>query len=402
MPQRLLIIGAGFAGLWSALAAARRLEIEGARPGETEIVLVAPEPMLTIRPRLYEAQPDTMAASLTQLFEETGVRFLQGRVETIRADADEIDVVNAHGVHTTVSYDRLILAAGSALYRPAIPGLAEFAFSVDQREEAAALDAHLQSLAHRPASAARDTVVVAGGGFTGIELAAELPARMRAILGNEANTEVIVVERADAIGPELGEGPRPAIEQALAELGVEVRLGAAVTAIDAKGLTTATGDHIESSTVVWIGGLRASALAAQIPGDHDALGRVRVDRDLRAPSAPNVFVAGDSAIAATDDQGNHTLMSCQHALMSGRSAGDNAVADLLGKPLRPYSQPGYVTCLDLGPWGAVLTQGWDRKVVMTGAEAKAIKRQINEALIYPPKSRAAALESADPALELSV
>ena len=88
--------------------------------------------------------------------------------------------------------------------------------------------------------------------------------------------------------------------------------------------------------------------------------------------------------------------------MSGRSAGDNAVADLLGQPLRPYSQPGYVTCLDLGSWGAVLTQGWDRQVLMTGAEAKAIKRQINEALIYPPTSRAAALVAADPALELSV
>ena len=109
---------------------------------------------------------------------------------------------------------------------------------------------------------------------------------MRAILGADANIRVIVVERADTIGPELGEGPRPAIQQALAELDVEVRLGAAVTAIYANGLTTATGEHIESSTVVWIGGLRASALALQIPGERDALGRVRVDRDLRAPSAP--------------------------------------------------------------------------------------------------------------------
>ena len=402
MPQRILIIGAGFAGLWSALAAARRLDLEGGPEGAVEIAVVSPEPMLTIRPRLYQAEPGTMAAPLIELFEATGVRYIQGRVETIRTAADEIDVVDVQGTRTTYKYDRLILAAGSTLNRPAIPGLSEFSFSVDQRDEASAFEVHLQSLARRPASAARDTVVVAGGGFTGIELATELPARMRAILGADANIRVIVVERADTIGPELGEGPRPAIQQALAELDVEVRLGAAVTAIYANGLTTATGEHIESSTVVWIGGLRASALALQIPGERDALGRVRVDRDLRAPSAPRVFVAGDSAVAATDDDGNHTLMSCQHALMSGRSAGDNAVADLLGQPLRPYSQPGYVTCLDLGSWGAVLTQGWDRQVLMTGAEAKAIKRQINEALIYPPTSRAAALVAADPALELSV
>ncbi len=402
MPQRILVIGAGFAGLWSALAAARRLELAGTPRGAVEIALVAPEPMLTIRPRLYQAEPDTMAAPLAKLFEETGVRYIQGTVETIRTDAAEIDVVDSSGARASVGYDRLILAAGSALFRPDIPGLAQFAFSVDQRDGAAALEVHLHDLSHRPVSAARGTVVVAGGGFTGIELAAELPGRMHAILGKDADIRVIIVERADAIGPELGEGPRPVIDEALRNLGVETRLGAAVTAIDANGLTTATGEHIASETVVWIGGLRASALTAQVPGERDALGRIRVDRNLRAPAAPNMFVAGDTAVAATDDVGNQTLMSCQHAMMSGRAAGDNAAADLLGRPLRPYSQQGYVTCLDLGPWGAVLTQGWDRKVLMTGAEAKALKRQINEVLIYPPATREAALAAADPAMELSV
>jgi NADH dehydrogenase len=402
MQRRILVIGAGFAGLWSSLAAARRLDLEGTPDGAIEIALVSPEPVLTIRPRLYEAEPANMAAPLAKLFEETGVRYIQGYVEAIRADADEIDIVDAHGARTTLGYDRLIMAAGSTLFRPDIPGLHEYAFSADQLDDAAALDTHLHDLARQPASLARDTVIVAGGGFTGIEMAAELPARMRTILGNEANVRVIVVERADAIGPELGAGPRPVIDQALSELGVEYRLGAAVTAIDAGGLTTATGEYIESATVIWIGGVRASALTAQIPGDRDALGRIRVDRNLRAPSAPKLFVAGDAAVAATDDAGNHSMMSCQHAMMLGRSAGDNAAADLLGHKLRPYRQPGYVTCLDLGPWGAVVTQGWDRKIWLTGTDAKAMKRQINGVLIYPPATRDAALAAADPALELSL
>jgi NADH dehydrogenase len=110
-----------------------------------------------------------------------------------------------------------------------------------------------------------------------------------------------------------------------------------------------------------------------------------------------VFATGDTARAATDDLGNHAIMSCQHALRLGRSAGYNAAADLLGMEPQPYSQPDYGNCLDLGPWGAVITQGWERKVLLAGVEAKERKRLINNVLIYPPKAdRATALAAADP------
>jgi NADH dehydrogenase len=69
----------------------------------------------------------------------------------------------------------------------------------------------------------RDTVVVAGGGFTGIEAATEMPTRLREILGKDAKTRVIIVERNSAIAPDMGEGPRPVIEDALRKLGVETR-----------------------------------------------------------------------------------------------------------------------------------------------------------------------------------
>ena len=91
------------------------------------------------------------------------------------------------------------------------------------------------------------------------------------------------------------------------------------------------------------------------------------------------------------------MMSCQHAMNLGRSAGHNAAADLLGLEQIPYSQPKYVTCLDLGPWGAVYTEGWEREVKLTGAEAKQLKHRINSEWIYPPRAdRAEALAAADP------
>jgi NADH dehydrogenase len=121
-----------------------------------------------------------------------------------------------------------------------------------------------------------------------------------------------------------------------------------------------------------------------------------VDRDLRVKGIASVFAAGDVACAATDDDGHFTMMSCQHALTLGKCAGYNVVADLLGSPTLPYSQSKYVTCLDLGNWGAVYTEGWNREVKREGEIAKLIKRKINNHAIYPPAAnRAEAFAAAD-------
>jgi NADH:ubiquinone reductase (H+-translocating) len=393
---RIVIVGAGFAGVWSALGAARVLDAAG-KSDAAEIVSIAPEPFLHMRPRFYEADVAQMKAPLTELFAAAGVRFVAGHVQHIRTGRNEVDVVGADGAIGTLAYDKLVLATGSRLFMPPVAGLREHAFSVDQLDDAAVLETHLWGLRRFADSAARNTVVVAGGGFTGIETAAEMPARLRLILGEKTAVRVIVVEQADAIGPDLGAGPRPVITQALEALGVEMRLNAAVTAIDADGLTTSTGERIDAKTVIWTAGLRASDLTQQIPGTRDRLGRLHVDRDLRVEGVADVFATGDVAYAVTDEEGHHALMSCQHALRLGRFAGHNVAADLLGLPLRAYTQPRYTTCLDLGPWGAVLTQGWDRGVKLTGAEAKAVKQMINGKLIYPPRAdRREALAAADP------
>jgi NADH dehydrogenase len=395
MSKRILIVGAGFAGMWSALSAARLLDEHG-NTG-VEVALIAPEPHLHLRPRLYEAGPANMRAPLTEIFSAVGVKFIHGTVERIHVGRNEVEVLGAQNQRSTLGYDRLVLATGSKLFRPAIPGLNEHAFSVDQIDEASALEAHIERLADLPDTPARNTIVVAGGGFTGVETAAEMPARLRSVLGNDVDVNVIVVERNPELAPDLGPGPRPVIVQALNELGVTWRLGAAVTSVDAEGLTTSDGRRIDAKTVIWTAGVRASSLTEQVPAERDALGRLHVDRDLRVKGVDNVYATGDVAYAATDDEGNYALMSCQHAMNLGRSAGHNVAADLIGAELIAYSQPRYVTCLDLGPWGAVYTEGWEREVKMAGAEAKALKHRINTEWIYPPVAdRAQALAAATP------
>ena len=395
--MRLVIIGAGFAGMYAALSAARLRDIQGVSPDELEIALIAPEPTLVVRPRLYEAKPETLTAPLLDVLKSIDVTYVQGSAETIDTKSRMVQVSTAGGTRKTLSYDRLVVATGSRLFRPNIPGLAEHGFSVDSLDDAVALDRHLHSLADRPARNGRDTIVVAGGGFTGIEAATELPKRLRAILGKDAKPRVIIVERNAAVAPDMGVGPRPIIEDALRKLGVETRVGAGVNSLDEAGVTLSSGERIEAETVVWAAGIRAAPLTQQIPAERDNLGRLLVDQDLRVASVPGVFATGDAAKAACDDAGNFALMSCQHATRMGAFAGNNAAAELLGVPTKPYHQKAYVTCLDLGEAGAVFTRGWERKVEMVGDVAKKTKHEINTVWIYPPRAeRAAALASADP------
>ncbi|SFD60778.1 NADH dehydrogenase [Pseudomonas citronellolis] len=400
MKQQILVVGAGFGGLWSALSAARLLDRHERH--DVQISLLAPQAELRIRPRFYEPDVGRMFAPLDALFDTVGIRFVQGSAERIDEQAQSVGYRDAAGRQGELGYDRLVLATGSQLARPPVPGLDSHAFDVDQIESAARLEAHLKALRNRPASPARNTVVVVGGGFTGIETATEMPARLREALGAEQDIRVIVVDRGAQVAAALGEGIRPSIVEASAKLGIEWLPDASVAAVDADGVSLADGRRIDSHTVIWTGGLRASPLTGQLSGERDALGRLHVDGNLKVRGQAKVFAAGDVAYAATDDLGNHAVMSCQHAISLGRHAGNNAAADLLGVPPTPYRQPKYVTCLDLGAWGAVYTEGWDRQVKLLGEQAKELKTQINTLWIYPPAAdRSIALAAADPLIPVA-
>ncbi len=397
MLQRLVIIGSGFAGMYAALSAARLRDARGVSPEELEITVVSPEPTLVVRPRLYEPRPETLTAPLDEVFAAIDVGHIQGRAASVDTDGRFVEVVDRDGRRKEVYYDRLVVATGSELFKPGVPGLAEHSFSVDNLEDALALDAHFHNLAKRPATAARNTVVVVGGGFTGIEAATETPSRLRAILGEEAQIKVVIVDRNAVIAPDMGAEAKPVIDDALRELDIETRLGVGVSSLDKSGVTLSDGGRIECETVIWAAGIRAAPFAAEIPGERDGFGRLAVDRELRVLGVDAVFATGDAARAIIGDSGDHALMSCQHATRMGAFAGNNSAADLLGVPASRYHQEAYVTCLDLGEAGALFTRGWDRKVELVGAAAKKTKQEINTVWIYPPKAeRAAALASADP------
>jgi NADH dehydrogenase len=400
MKQHILVIGAGFGGMWTAVSATRLFNIHDRN--DVEVTVLAPQAELRVRPRFYEPNAHQLAAPIGDLLDAVGVKFVKGTADSIDVAQKRVGYIDASGAKQVCSYDKLVLATGSRLAIPPTSGVVEHAFDVDQIEQAVRLENHLKSLASLPDSKSRNTVVVAGGGFTGIETATEMTARLRTILGEQADIDVIIVDRGDRIGGSMGEEIAKSIEEASIETGVKWHLKASVESVDANGVNLSDGQRIEVQTVVWTTGVRASSLTEQIPAERDHLGRLHVDSHLKVIGQDDIFATGDVAYAASDDIGNHALMTCQHAIMLGRYAGNNVAAQILGVDALPYSQPKYVTCLDLGAWGAVYTEGWDRQVKLVRQEGKNLKTQINTVWIYPPAAnREAAWAAADPLIPIA-
>ncbi|MGQ0584303.1 MAG: NAD(P)/FAD-dependent oxidoreductase [Reyranella sp.] len=392
MTQRILVLGGGFAGLWSAIGAARTLDALGVGIDRVEIVLIDRTPWHSIRVRNYEADLGDTRVAFDSVLGPIGVRCIEGEITDIDV-AGRTVACKAREGRQSIAYDRLVFALGSRLARPPIPGLAEHAFDVDTHESAVRLNTHIAHL-----KSGQSTVFVVGGGLTGIEAAAEMPGKLRA--AGIAKPRVILADHATRVGAGMGEGALPVIEEALDALGVERRGGVSVAAIDPDGATLDTAERIAAATIVWCAGMQAHPLTARFPVERDRLGRLPVEPSLKIKGLSAEFAAGDAAWFLVD--GVHaSVMSCQHGRPMGRFAGHNVVCDLLGQPLLPLRIDWYTTILDLGPWGAVYTEGWDRQLVSRGAEAKRTKELINRERIYPPRSgeRRAILDAAAPTVQ---
>jgi len=380
--KNIVIIGGGFAGLWAALGAARQV-IEN--EANIQITLISKDKFLNIRPRFYEKEPKSLRTPLATTLGPLDVQFLEGTVVSVDAVKQKIVVRHTEGTTVNVSYDRLVLATGSELKSLPISGLAENGWDIDTYDAAIALDQHLSSTLKMPGRPGHSTFVIIGAGFTGIELVTEMRDRIAVHSNTDTadNARIILVEREAMIGPDLGLNPRPAVEAALHEANIEVKLGMGVDTVTPDMVTLSNGERISTKTVITTAGLQARTPDETLPIERDELGRIATDENLRVKGLASIYAAGDIARAYVDDE-HLALMSCQHAMEMGKFAGYNVVHDLLELPPRPYRQPVYLTCIDLGRSGALFTSGWDRQIQKSGVDAKDLKCQINTQWIYPP------------------
>ncbi|RFZ91178.1 hypothetical protein D0C36_19760 [Mucilaginibacter conchicola] len=340
-----------------------------------------------MRPRLYEVSLEGTRVELDGYLKPLQINQIQGRTESINAENNELSVFTANGI-PNISYDYLILATGSSLKAVNLPGISH-TFNNDTFNGAKHLEDHMIKLAQNNFENEGDaTFVVAGGGFTGLKTVTAIEEKAKLLLEKHssaaASFRIIMIEKSDKVAYFYSPDSQKYIVETLKAKNIEVITNAAVVSIEPDAVILSNGGRIPISTVIWTAGLTASPLTSCFKGGKDQLNRLSVDQHLKLPGYDNVIIAGDVA-NVTVSEGRSAVMSCQFSQFQGRWAGHNAVNDLFDMPLKPYQQPGYNTCLDLGSGHAIVTDGWSRDLRHKGEEAKKHKFRISNDLICPPK-----------------
>lgn len=340
-PYRIVIAGAGYAGLHVAL---RLAEHPQARR-DVELTLLDQHDYhqaLTELPRVAGGARSGAAVRipLDDVLARS-VRFVETTVTGF--DLPQRALLTRAG---SLPYTRLVLALGSRPNDFAIPGLAERTiplYSVEDAERVwAAVTTAVDAAADERDEEERRrllTCVVGGGGATGVEVAGELAEALPALArrrGLGDHPRVVLVEAGHTIlagsSPEL----IARAERILAELGVIVRTNSQIAAVTPQGFMLKDGETVAGSVFVWAGGVKAPELVvgSGLPIGHN--GRIKVDQYLRALGHPEIYVAGDLASVVDPETGRALPPLAQLALAEGDTVAHNLHAELTGEPLEPF------------------------------------------------------------------
>ncbi|MER5997497.1 FAD-dependent oxidoreductase [Nonomuraea angiospora] len=355
--HRVLILGAGYAGM----AAAIQLAARGTRREDVQVTLVNAQERFTERLRLHMSATGQRVAELSipELLEGTGARFVRGWVTAVDADAKLVRIDDDRVLH----YDTLVYGLGSVADTSAVPGVEDHAYTLNSAQDA-------ELLVDRLARLGRGTVVVGGSGLTGVESAAEIAEQYPEL-------DVVLLGRQEP-GAAMSPKPRAYLQAALARLGVRVLSGVEVVKVLPDAVELAGGELVAADAVLWTSGTRVSPLAAAAGLTVDGRGRVVTDAALRSVSHPDVYAVGD---AAAIRQGYGVMHgTCQGGMPTGVHAAVSIVRTLDGRRPKPFRFGYYHTPVSLGRHDAVVqfTHPDDspRRVYLTGRTAARYKETV--------------------------
>ena len=348
MNKRILILGGGFAGAYTALQLERRLA--GVR--DVEIVLAARENFVLFTPMLHEVAASDVAITdvvqpLRKMLRRTRVLIVD--IESINLAAKRVHFVRSDLAHAfDLTYDHLVLALGTVPNFHRTPGIEEHALTMKTLGDAILLRNRLIEALdiadNHPDDAVRRavlTVVLAGGGFAGVETAGAVNDLLRSAVHfypnlREGMLRVVLVHPGEVVLPELSETLGRYAQTQLQRRGVEVRLTTGVTGYDGKELTLSDGTKINSRLVVWTAGITPSPLVSGLPCPMDR-GRVLVNACMQVTQWPGVWSLGDcAAVPDSLNPGKYCPPTAQHATRQAVVLAANIVAELRGQALQPF------------------------------------------------------------------
>jgi NADH dehydrogenase len=357
---RVIIVGAGFGGLTAAKALAGK---------PFDITVIDQHNYHLFQPLLYQVataglSPAEIASPIRGILSrDQNVNVMLGKVSGV--DTAQREVL-AEG--RRIPYDTLILATGAqhayfghddwAAHAPGLKTIDDATY-IRRRILLAFEKAETES---DPAERARLlNFVVIGGGPTGVEMAGAIAELANRALAADFRSidpraaRIILVEAAPRLltpfDPSLSEAAKKSLEQ----LGVEVRLGAAVTALDAEGVSMGA-DRIEARTVIWGAGVMASPAGAWLGAETDRAGRVKVLGDLSVPGHPDIFVIGDTALLNGAD-GNALPGVAPVAKQQGQYVAGLLVARQKGESIKPFRYRDFGSLATIGRSRAVVQMG---------------------------------------------
>ncbi|WP_327116576.1 FAD-dependent oxidoreductase [Streptomyces sp. NBC_01341] len=330
MKHRIIVLGAGYTGAIAAGRLARRLHGD-----DVAITLVNAEPDFVERVRMHQLAvgQDLRPRHFGEMFAGTGVELKLAKVTGVDVDRRTVAVSDTTGGTEELAYDTLVYALGSSWNTQGVPGTAEHAHEIAGRPGALRLRERLAGLG------AGQTVVVVGGGLTGLEAATEIA---------EARPDLDVALAArGALGDWLSPKGRGHVRRVCDGLGITVHEHTAVTAVGTDRVTTADGTDIPATVTVWTTGFAVHPIARDTALEVTGTGRIIVDGTMRSVSHPDVYAVGDAAMAMGPAD-KPLRMSCATGTPTAWQAADAIAARLTGTklpntPLRYFNQ-----CISLG------------------------------------------------------
>lgn len=365
--MRILIVGGGYIGVYTALTLRKKL-----KRGEADVTLVTPESFMVYQPFLPEAasgniEPRHVVVPLRPALR--GVRLITGRVTSLDHGARVATIAPAAGAPYEIAYDHVVIGVGSISRVLPVPGLAER--GVGFKSVAEAIHLRNQVLASMDAAESTSdadvrrralTFLFVGGGYAGVEALAELEDLARDACRwyrtvRREDMRWVLVEAAGGILPEIGPGLGEYALERLRRRGVEAHLNTRLESAQGGVMRLSNGDVFEADTLVWTTGVRAHPALARFGFPVDERGRVLADEFLRVRDVDGAWTGGDCAAVPDLTTGGICPPTAQHALRQARRLALNLVATIRAGAPKTFRYRSLGGLVSLGRYKGVARVG---------------------------------------------